>query len=222
MKTTIMKGNHELVHLSPALSRSGGKRAQLGAQARTPRNRLRQNDGHRQCDPAGVVGVRQNNAECCPPPPSHPRAGQKLKGRMEPRTIEFIAGACGGELVFTPGDVFITRVCTDSRQIQAGDLFIALKGDKFDGHDFLSDVVAKGARGIVAEKGRVPGNVKNCAIIAVPDTRKALGHLAARYRADFSLPFVAVAGSNGKTTTKELTASVLSQKFLTLDRKSVV
>jgi UDP-N-acetylmuramoyl-tripeptide--D-alanyl-D-alanine ligase len=135
---------------------------------------------------------------------------------MEPRTIEFIAGACGGEMVFTPGDVFITRVCTDSRQIQSGDLFIALKGDKFDGHDFLADVVAKGARGLVVEKSRVPQGAKDCAVIAVADTRKALGHLATRYRADFSLPFIAVAGSNGKTTTKELVSSVLNQKLVTL------
>jgi UDP-N-acetylmuramoyl-tripeptide--D-alanyl-D-alanine ligase len=135
---------------------------------------------------------------------------------MEPRTIEFMAGACAGDMVFTPGDVFITRVCTDSRQVQAGDLFVALRGEKFDGHDFLDDVAAKGARGLVVERGHVPGHLKRCAIITVENGRKALGRLASRYRADFSLPFIAVAGSNGKTTTKELIASVLNQKLVTL------
>jgi UDP-N-acetylmuramoyl-tripeptide--D-alanyl-D-alanine ligase len=135
---------------------------------------------------------------------------------MEPRTIQFIAGACAGELLSVPAELIITRVCTDSRLVQPRDLFIALRGDRFDGHDFLPDVIRKGARALVVQRERIPANRHDCAVIAVPDTRKALGYLAARYRADFSIPFIAVGGSNGKTTTKGLVASMLSQKLVTL------
>jgi len=135
---------------------------------------------------------------------------------MEPRTIQFIAGACAGDIVSAPEHVPVTRICTDSRQVQPGDLFLALRGDRFDGHDFLDDVVSNGARALIVEKNRAPSHLGHCAIIAVSDTRKALGLLATRYRADFSLPFIAVAGSNGKTTAKELIASVLKQRLVTL------
>jgi len=135
---------------------------------------------------------------------------------MEPRTIQFMAGACAGDLLSAPDDLVISRVCTDSRQVQLGDLFIALRGDHFDGHDFIADVLGKGARALLIQRERIPAGAKNCAMIIVQDTRKALGNLATRYRADFSLPFIAVGGSNGKTTAKELIASVLNQKLVTL------
>lgn len=107
------------------------------------------------------------------------------------------------------------RVCTDSRRAQAGDLFFALAGERFDGHDYLAEVAAKAAA-VVVERGRAPADLGRCAVIAVEDTRRALGRLAARYRQDFALPIVAIGGSNGKTTTKELVASVLRQKQATL------
>src|ERR1041385_8951017 len=217
MKTTTMKGNHELVHLAPPLRRGGGKRPQLNGQNGPQRTRLHQNGRHRQCDPARVDGERQTAAnDGCPPAPDHSGSRSKLNGRMEPRTIQFIAGACAGELLSAPDDLNLTRVCTDSRQVQAGDLFIALRRARFDGHDFLDEVIRKGARAIVVQRDRLPAEPKDCPTIIVPDTRKALGNLATRYRADFSLPFIAVGGSNGKTTTKELIASVLHQKLVTL------
>ena len=108
------------------------------------------------------------------------------------------------------------RVCTDSRQAQAGDLFFALAGGRFDGHDFLDEVARKGAVAVVVERSRKPAKLPDCAVITVDGTRAALGRLAAAYRKDFTLPVVAVAGSNGKTTTKELIASVLRQKLATL------
>ncbi len=110
----------------------------------------------------------------------------------------------------------IRRVCTDSRQAQAGDLFFALAGDRFDAHDFLPEVAQKGVAAVVVNHDRVPAGDLNCAVVAVEHTRAALGQLAARYRLDFELPVVAVAGSNGKTTTKELLAAVLRQKFSTV------
>jgi len=110
----------------------------------------------------------------------------------------------------------VHRVCTDSRRVEPGDLFIALTGERFDGHKFLHEAARKGAAGAVAERNRVPAGWSDCAVIAVADTRKALGRLAAQYRRDFVLPTVVVGGSNGKTTTKELIAAVLRQKLDTL------
>jgi UDP-N-acetylmuramoyl-tripeptide--D-alanyl-D-alanine ligase len=105
---------------------------------------------------------------------------------------------------------------TDSRQTQAGELFFAIKGDRFDGHDYLDDVAKKGVAAVVIERRRRLATLPGSAVIEVDDTRRALGQLAAAYRRDFVLPVVAVGGSNGKTTTKELIAAVLRQKLATL------
>ncbi len=134
---------------------------------------------------------------------------------MEPRSLQFIATACHGELVSGSVQSQLARVCTDSRQLQAGDLFFALSGERFDGHDFLPEVV-KRAGAVVVQRGRAPGAAGGCGVIAVADPRQALGALATEYRKDFTLPLVAVAGSNGKTGTKELIAAVLRQKLQTL------
>src|SRR6266404_6268724 len=134
---------------------------------------------------------------------------------MEARSLEFIRAATSGRLIGS-GATMVTGISTDSRTIRPGDCFFALAGDKFDGHNFLTDVAAKGPSAVVVDSNRVPKSELNCALIAVADTRRALGHLAARYRTDFKLPVVAVGGSNGKTTTKEILAALLRQKFSTL------
>ena len=108
------------------------------------------------------------------------------------------------------------RVNTDSRQAQAGDLFIALRGEQFDGREFIADVARKGAVAVVVENRGQPTALPDCAVIQVADTRRALGQLSAAYRKQFALPVIAVAGSNGKTSTKELIAAVLRQKLTTL------
>lgn len=135
---------------------------------------------------------------------------------MDARSLRFVAAACTGEIVQGSPEARVRRVCTDSRQVQAGDLFFALRGGRFDGHEFVAEVAGKGAAAIVGERGRLPPGLANCAVIVVENARKALGDLAAQYRKDFELPITAVAGSNGKTTTKELLASVLRQKLVTL------
>jgi len=135
---------------------------------------------------------------------------------MEDRALQFIVTACAGKQLSGLPETQVRRVCTDSRQVKVGDLFVALRGDRFDGHDFLRAAVEKGAGAVVAERRSVPADWSGCAMIAVEDTRKALGQLAAEYRKDFVLPVVAVGGSNGKTTTKDLVASVLKQKYVTL------
>jgi UDP-N-acetylmuramoyl-tripeptide--D-alanyl-D-alanine ligase len=130
--------------------------------------------------------------------------------------LEFVVKACGGDFLLGTGQTTVSRVCTDSRQAKAGDLFFALPGEKFDGHDFLREVAAKGAVAVVVEHGKLPLELRGCGIIAVDDSRKALGLLAGAYRRQFSLPIAVVAGSNGKTTTKNLAAAVLRQKLSTL------
>jgi UDP-N-acetylmuramoyl-tripeptide--D-alanyl-D-alanine ligase len=95
-------------------------------------------------------------------------------------------------------------------------LFFAITGEKFDGHDFINEIAAKGAVAVVVEKKKLPAKLPACAVLAVDDVRVAFGKFAAAYRKQFDLPVIAVGGSNGKTTVKELVASVLRQKFSTL------
>jgi UDP-N-acetylmuramoyl-tripeptide--D-alanyl-D-alanine ligase len=135
---------------------------------------------------------------------------------VETRSLKWIAEACGAEIIGGAADAEVKAVCTDSRAAKAGDLFFAIKGDKFDGHDFVAEVAVKGVAAIVIEKKIVPAYVLNCPLLVVKDVRAAMGKLAAAYRREFSLPVIAVGGSNGKTTVKELLASVLRRKFSTL------
>ncbi|HEY8356486.1 MAG TPA: UDP-N-acetylmuramoyl-tripeptide--D-alanyl-D-alanine ligase, partial [Ramlibacter sp.] len=100
----------------------------------------------------------------------------------------------------------IARVHTDTRTLQAGDLFVALKGERFDANDFIADAIAKGATAVLAHPGKLPAGVPG---LEVEDTRLALGALAAAWRAQFTLPLVAVTGSNGKTTVTQMIASIL-------------
>ena len=135
---------------------------------------------------------------------------------MEPRSIKYVVEATGGALLSGSPDALASRACTDSRSARPGDLFFALAGERFDAHDFLSEVMSKGVAAVVVERAKAPSSANACAVIAVENPRAALGRLAARYRLDFALPIVAVGGSNGKTTTKELIAAVLREKFKTL------
>src|SRR5258705_7149457 len=101
---------------------------------------------------------------------------------MEPRSLQFVVTACSGELEIGSPQTQVLRVCTDSRRVQPGDLFFALPGVRFDGHDFFAEVVRKGAAAIVAARNRASSEPGGCAMIAVEDTRAALGRLAAAYR----------------------------------------
>jgi len=139
---------------------------------------------------------------------------------MEPRSLQFVATACGGELQIGSPQTQVLRVCTDSRRVQPGDLFFALAGERFDGRDFLADVKRRGAVAVVVARDKAPTDLNGCAIVTVEDTRKALGQLAAAYRREFTLPVIAIGGSNGKTTTKELVASVLKQRLPTLSSEA--
>ncbi|MFZ5445431.1 MAG: UDP-N-acetylmuramoyl-tripeptide--D-alanyl-D-alanine ligase [Myxococcota bacterium] len=100
-------------------------------------------------------------------------------------------------------------VCTDTRALTPGCLFVALKGERFDGHDFLAQAVAGGAAGVVVSQ---PVSGLEANVYEVSDTLHALGRLARLHRDRFSSPVVAVTGSNGKTTTKELVAAILATR----------
>ncbi len=133
--------------------------------------------------------------------------------------MKFVAEACAAEIRRGAAETLVKNVCTDSRQAKADDLFFAIRGEKFDGHDFLNEVAAKNIAAAVVEKSKVQSpksKVPDCAMLVVNDARIALGKLAAAYRTQFDLPIICVGGSNGKTTTKELIASVLRRKFSTL------
>ncbi len=131
-------------------------------------------------------------------------AAQVLDGRVIPCTGDHDGSA----------DVRFAAVSTDSRKIVRGDLFVALRGEKFDGYEFVEKATQAGAAAALVNadsykaqpisKSRIP-------ILAVADTRLALGRLAAYWRGQFDIPLVAVTGSNGKTTVKEMLASVLRE-----------
>lgn len=135
---------------------------------------------------------------------------------MDERSLKFIAGACGAEIRRGAPDVTVKNVCTDSRKARPGDVFFAIKGENFDGHDFVNEATGKKVAAIVVCRKKIPPLLPQCAVLAVKDTITALGELATAYRRDFELPVVCVCGSNGKTTTKELIASALRQEFSTL------
>ena len=111
----------------------------------------------------------------------------------------------------------ISDVSIDSRKLKPGDLFFAIKGENFDGHDFIDEVISKGASAVVIEKKYLEKfKDKNYPLVVVEDTTKALGELARIYRDKFDVKVIGLTGSNGKTTTKEMIAEILSQKFKTL------
>lgn len=109
-------------------------------------------------------------------------------------------------------DVALRAVCTDTRALQRGDLFVALKGERFDAHGFLADAVNAGAAALVVhDASRAAG--LGVPVFVVDDTLHALGALGHFYRAAWTLPVVAVGGSNGKTSTKELLKAALGVRF---------
>ena len=104
----------------------------------------------------------------------------------------------------------VQRVHTDTRTIEPGDLFVALKGERFDANAFLAEARQRGAVAAICHPGADRSAVGTMACIEVPDTRLALGTLAHAWRAQFTLPVIAVTGSNGKTTVTQMIASILA------------
>ena len=132
-------------------------------------------------------------------------------------TLEEVAKVLG----LVPGENYaglaLSGVSTDTRNIKPGDLFVALKGEMFDGHDYLEQAFDKGAAAAVVDRRKdLGGRI----LLPVTDTLRALGDLAAYLRRRQPLKVVAITGSNGKTTTREMTVKILKQKFNTLAAKA--
>jgi UDP-N-acetylmuramoyl-tripeptide--D-alanyl-D-alanine ligase len=121
-------------------------------------------------------------------------------------TLGELARDCGGALRGDPG-IRVGGVSSDSRRVERGQLFVAIRGPTFDGHRFVSDAVAKGALAVLVSSDDVDAG--GAGVIRVEDTVLALGALAKAHRARFEGPVIAITGSNGKTTTKEMCAAVL-------------
>src|SRR5450631_3855175 len=106
-------------------------------------------------------------------------------------------------------------ICTDTRKVKSGDLFFALKGDHFNGNRFAAEALTKGAAYAVVDEDAEVAENQAGRLVHVDDVLNTLQRLAAHHRNQFSIPFIAITGSNGKTTTKELIHAVLSEKYKT-------
>ncbi|UCD77646.1 MAG: UDP-N-acetylmuramoyl-tripeptide--D-alanyl-D-alanine ligase [Desulfobacterales bacterium] len=139
-----------------------------------------------------------------------------------PWTTSEILEATGGELLCGDRQYLFAQVFIDSRRVAAGGVFVAVVGEVHDGHTFAPDVVEQGGRGLVISNKNVEHlpvakwKEKGVAVVAVEDTTRALGDMAAFNRRRSNVSVVAITGSNGKTTTRQMTAAVVSQQFNTL------
>ncbi|MES2363007.1 MAG: UDP-N-acetylmuramoyl-tripeptide--D-alanyl-D-alanine ligase [Pseudomonadota bacterium] len=121
-------------------------------------------------------------------------------------TLQQALGWVGSAQLVGSGAVQVRRVHTDTRTLESGDLFVALKGERFDANDFLAQAGQQGAVAAIAHHGLAAAGLPG---LEVPDSKLALGRLAAGWRSQFDLPLVAVTGSNGKTTVTQMIASIL-------------
>jgi len=128
--------------------------------------------------------------------------------------IEELVKVTQGKLILKKGPSVLSGVSIDSRKIKRGEVFIAIKGDNFDGHNFIPAALKNGAGCIIAQ--RKPEGFSGVSFIQVQDTIKALGEIAHFNRSRFNAVVIAITGSNGKTTTKDMAAWVLSRKFKVL------
>lgn len=132
-------------------------------------------------------------------------------------TLQEVEKATGGRLLYpVVDDSVFSQVETDTRAITEGALFVALKGETFDGHDYVLQAKERGAAGAVVAENRPEYKQEGFAVVIVTDTRKAYQDLARFHRRRFSIPVIAVTGSVGKTSTRSMIAAVLSQKYRVL------
>jgi UDP-N-acetylmuramoyl-tripeptide--D-alanyl-D-alanine ligase len=137
-------------------------------------------------------------------------------------SVEELARATGGQVLYGGGDRIFGGIGIDSRTVDASMVFVALRGENHDGHAFIDQVVDKGVRGIVVEHGTAVAlnhdawRDQGVTCVAVDNAIRALGALAAYQRNRFQIPVVAITGSNGKTTTRQMTALVMAQKYRVL------
>ncbi len=139
-------------------------------------------------------------------------------------SLQELAGWLTGARLVGDGAVRCARVHSDTRSLQAGDLFVALKGERFDAASFLGEAAAQGAVAALCDERAEARLVAACLPgVLVPDVRLALGELAHRWRRRFDGPLIAVTGSNGKTTVTQMIAAILRawQGTLRCRRKAI-
>jgi len=145
-----------------------------------------------------------------------------VKGEEQIWSADEIYRATGGRLVAGRKDVSCKGISTDSRTVKKGNCFVALPGEKYDGHAFIQKALNNGAKGLVVSESYIsdisdrPLDWAGVYVIAVPDTLKALGDIATFHRERSRVSVVAITGTNGKTTTKEMTARILERSFSVL------
>ncbi len=127
--------------------------------------------------------------------------------------ISEILKVTNGEVLHNFKDFFISGISIDSRKVKEGELFIALKGNNFDGHDFIKEAIKKGAKAIIFDNPSKIENFPNICFIKVLESRIALRKIAKYYRSLFQCQTIAITGSNGKTTVKELVAFLLAKNY---------
>ena len=132
---------------------------------------------------------------------------------MNPLPLSQIAQMAGGSLSAGDGAVVVDKVSTDSRTIKRGELFVALRGENFDGHNFVQAVATTGVAGAIVDSSWKGNVLQNFALIRAKDSLLAYQQLAANYRKSLKLIVVAITGSNGKTSTKDFAAAVLARRF---------
>jgi UDP-N-acetylmuramoyl-tripeptide--D-alanyl-D-alanine ligase len=132
---------------------------------------------------------------------------------MDPLSIDQIAQFAGAVRQNGRNERLITDLSTDSRTVQPGDLFVALRGDNFDGHQFVEQATQRGAAGAIVETTWTGKPSPDFSLLRVADTLVAYQQIAAQYRRSLGIKVVAITGSNGKTSTKDFTASVLAHRF---------
>ncbi len=137
---------------------------------------------------------------------------------MRKLTVQQIADAVGGQVTRGDAGVTIKNVCTDTRKLKPGDLFIALTGERFDGHDYVKQAVEAGAAALMLAKP-TPDLPSDIPVVMVGHTLTAMQKLAKYNRSTFNIPVIGITGSNGKTTTKDLVAAVMSGRFSVLKTK---
>ena len=130
---------------------------------------------------------------------------------MEILSLDEIVKVICGQIISGDRAAKIKGISTDSRTIKPGDLFFALKGERFDGHQFVMHAINTGAVGaVISNEYKIESEYENFSIIRVKDTTTALGDLAKYYRQKLCAKIIGITGSNGKTTTKEMTYHLLS------------
>jgi len=132
---------------------------------------------------------------------------------MDPLSTEQIAQFAGAVSQNGPSGRLIANLSTDSRTVQPGELFVALRGENFDGHKFVEQATQRGAAGAIVETKWTSKASPDFPLLRVADTLVAYQQIAAHYRRSLGIKVVAITGSNGKTSTKDFTASVLAHRF---------